>query len=673
MPRISSKSRSGSLEGLGLTIRSGHASTNMTIVSSIVSAAVDFAGQQILASVDPKASAPNVNQTQQAQLEQIQVVSSLQIPDLESGVLVKEVKQTTETIEIVQQDGAVEIAVTTTSGSEKLTETVSAVTTNVEVKLVAQTDLLTIHDEFIKAFLQTGPFSMGSVETYTELWNMLNEKINELAFVDTRLLIYRDTLDALLKARDVYVDNIRADKEITTIRNKYNLSQTKVYELMEQLALLNNENGLSRFCGSLGIKIKQPKPLIYAQALFNINMAWHIYLHGTPIDPRMFKSTIAYVNSLGGKDPAYQKLITLLDEYYKDEELEMDNMAQSIKDKHSSSSEQSSSGNDSSSGLVTSETCSSSNNATSDSNYSSSEVYTSDSEHYCSDDDIIDNIVSLFNSTYKTTPLMVNLFGQENVLVLSGSVSVDVFDKYEETRRKYKRNHKSKNSLNKKVKNKELLYIPLGPNQGGGNMLVIPGAINMDLYDRFEKHETNSKTRRKIEKARKKKTNSRRNETNYERAQRINSSTPDYKLDPYDQTIMLILGGELGLDIKNRFETYKHKTLEKEKKTKKSKKKKRKKTTKNRVKKGHTYWASYMNDYFGDTKTSNNVLILDGCFNLNMTEQFTKFKNEDDTNKSKYTEACGIEIIESSNDEYTHPGSENNPSILSKSCNVCEN
>ena len=69
----------------------------MTVVSSIVSAAVDFAGQQILAGVDPEASAPVVTETQQAQLEQIQVVSTLQIADLNSGQLVEEVKQTTET------------------------------------------------------------------------------------------------------------------------------------------------------------------------------------------------------------------------------------------------------------------------------------------------------------------------------------------------------------------------------------------------------------------------------------------------------------------------------------------------------------------------------------------------------------------------------------------------
>ena len=85
MPRVSSKSKAGSLEQFSFTINTGHASSNLTIVSSIVSAAVDYAGQQILSNVDPNVSAPIVTDTQQDQLQQIEVFSSLDIPDQDTG------------------------------------------------------------------------------------------------------------------------------------------------------------------------------------------------------------------------------------------------------------------------------------------------------------------------------------------------------------------------------------------------------------------------------------------------------------------------------------------------------------------------------------------------------------------------------------------------------------
>ena len=754
MPRVSGKSKSGSLQQLGFTINTGHASSSLTIVSSIVSAAVDYAGQQILSNVDPNVSAPIVTDTQQDQLQQIEVFSSLDIPDQETGELV-EVKQVVETIEVVSETGEAEITETAGSGSQKLTQTVSSVTTNVEVKLVKDDDLIVLHTEFLRAFLELGPFMMGSMETYSRLWNMLNDKINDMPIPDIRLLIYRDSLDALIKARNVYVDNKRTDKEITVVRNKYKASQDKVAELMEQLALCKDEEGLARFCGALGIRVKQPRPLIYAQALFNLNMAWHIYLHGTPIDPRMFQSTISYVSSFESKDAAYQKLITLLDEFYKDDELEMETIAQEIKDKHSSSSEQTSSGpetSSSSSGRGSSETCSSSDLVTSDSNYSSSEVYTSGSEYYYSDEELeFDKAIPGFNtiSNYKQEPTFVNLFGQGLMLVMDGRVAIDVQDKYEHGRReltKRMKKRKKKTYMEERVARGEAFYLPAPKHLGGGQMLVMSGALGIDVADRFERHITQSKNRKKTRRHKKKKKKSKHSTSKVtNRFQEINQGDVMYKPDLFDwNKPMLVLGGQLGIDVSDRFERHKlkeevrkssckpsesihekHKLvntgtvytvpdptggapmlilggelgidiadrfekhrLEKirKKKTRKVKKEKKSKEKKSKHKKSskkckdkkssktkkHDKLPTYlMFDFFGTTNAQS-LLILPGCIDVDMIDKFTTFKGEESRQTQPqpqhvHTEACGVEVEEATDNEYyQHPGTNYNEPILSQ-------
>ena len=94
-----------------------------------------------------------------------------------------------------------------------------------------------------------------------------------------------------------------------------------ILDLTAQLAICQedeHDNKNTVFSGGLGIVINQPKNLIYAQAILNLDIAWYYYLHNTKkIEPRLFASTIQYVKTLGTEEQAYNKLITLLDDKYK--------------------------------------------------------------------------------------------------------------------------------------------------------------------------------------------------------------------------------------------------------------------------------------------------------------------------------------------------------------------
>ena len=145
---------------------------------------------------------------------------------------------------------------------------------------------------------------------------------------------------------------------------------------------------------------------------------------------------------------------------------------------------------------------------------------------------------------------------------------------------------------------------------------------------------------------------------------------------------MLILGGELGIDVADRFERHrleqirKKKTRkvkkEKKKKEKKSKEKKSKsKDKKTRKSKKHDKLPTYlMFDFFGTTNAQS-LLILPGCIDVEMIEKFTKFKGEEEAQHTPpqhvHTEACGVEVEETTDDEYyQHPGTNYNEPILSQ-------
>jgi hypothetical protein len=189
---------------------------------------------------------------------------------------------------------------------------------------ISTLDLNALYYEFVDPFVEQGPFSMGAIvdlnDIYTRIYTLIMSSTanqNNLT-----LLILEDIMTILVQARDIYFDNLKFQREIQILRVKYQNSQTKILDLTQELlnleaALPNAPKNLA-LTGSLGIKINQPKNLIYAQAVLNINLAWYYYLHmKRVIDPRLYMATVQYIKTMGAN--AYDNLIVLLDERYKEE------------------------------------------------------------------------------------------------------------------------------------------------------------------------------------------------------------------------------------------------------------------------------------------------------------------------------------------------------------------
>lgn len=168
-----------------------------------------------------------------------------------------------------------------------------------------------IYYDFILQYLNISPLEIGSVKQYNEIINVIEYTLNThvvTSYNQIILLIYRDALNCLFKARKEYVNLLAVTNEIKFIKKKY-----------DKLNLLNIDilGELKKFAGNNGItttNVACLKPPIYMQALFDIYMAWYQYIYKTTkIDYNLYKPIKNFVNSLGGRKQAYNTLINLLD------------------------------------------------------------------------------------------------------------------------------------------------------------------------------------------------------------------------------------------------------------------------------------------------------------------------------------------------------------------------
>jgi hypothetical protein len=189
---------------------------------------------------------------------------------------------------------------------------------------ITEADLTLIYLNYIQPYLNEGPFYMGSNEILTAIYSRILVLIEITTNNKDKLAyeILRDILTILLQTRDVYFDKLMLGNEVATLKNKYAISEQKIMELTLELmdCKAAHEGGIRNAVlqGELGIKLHKPKNLIYAQAVFNINLAWYYFLHMQKfINPRLYMATVEYVKTMGTRVEAYDKLIGLLDEKFK--------------------------------------------------------------------------------------------------------------------------------------------------------------------------------------------------------------------------------------------------------------------------------------------------------------------------------------------------------------------
>ena len=292
------------------------------------------------------------------------------------------------------------------------------------------------YEKFIQAYVCKGPMYLPNLNEFHRFYTLIDEAKGKKP-QDFRLDMYKDTLTALVQSRGIFLENMKLNTEICSLRNYKDQAKAKITELMKEINNLTGENQGSYFSGKLGIKLKKPKRLIYAQALLNINMAWYIYLHNTSkIKPEEFMSTVAYVNNLGSE--AYDTLIRLLDEKYACLDDLMDEIEENLQ---LSSAEETSSCSNKSTTQNDSDGTSVANSAPTDTeshapsvccdtasmceSYGDSESNCgdmnicngSDSEHYLSDEDCD-------NQCYQPWPIDYVNIGGIRALALPGTLSV---------------------------------------------------------------------------------------------------------------------------------------------------------------------------------------------------------------------------------------------------------
>ena len=277
--------------------------------------------------------------------------------------------------------------------------------------------------------------------------------------------------------------------------------------------------------------------------------------------------------------------------------------------------------------------------------------------------------------------------GGGQMLVMSGALGIDVADRFErhitqsknrkKTRRQKKK--KSKHSTSKvtnrfqEINHGDVMYKP-DLFDWNKPMLVLGGQLGIDVADRFERHKLKEEVRKSSRKP---------SESIHEKHKLVNTGTVYTVPDPTGGAPMLILGGELGIDIADRFEKQRLEKIRK-KKTRKVKKEKKSKERKSKHKKSskkckdknssktkkHDKLPTYlMFDFFGTTNAQS-LLILPGCIDVDMIDKFTTFKGEEAQQtpaQHVHTEACGVEVEESTDNEYyQHPGTNYNEPILSQ-------
>ena len=243
-----------------------------------------------------------------------------------------------------------------------------------EIKLISET--------FVGPYLEVGPYKLPPQSEFARLIELIDgelSKVNEKPRY--KLDLFRGLLDVLVRGRSMYFYDLQLETQVETLRKKICELEQLVLKYSTELALCNgNESGYA-VAGCVGIKLNKPKNLIYAQALLNINMAWYLYLYNTKkIEYDKYQGVIQFVNEKG-KQAAYNELVTLLDEKYKDIEDELDS---SCDNSGSGSSDNSGSNCGNSSSNSSCESSSSSScGESSDSGYSSNSSDPPDGLNFC--------------------------------------------------------------------------------------------------------------------------------------------------------------------------------------------------------------------------------------------------------------------------------------------------
>ena len=207
-----------------------------------------------------------------------------------------------------------------------------------KIPTIPENEIENIYENFIDPYINIGPYKLPGFPEFQRLISLIDNELENIGTKpDYKLKLFRGILDALVRGRSMYFYDLQLEGEVCNLRKKICELEGLVQKYSTELALCQgNENGFA-MAGSVGIRLKKPKNLIYAQALLNINMAWYIYLYNTKkIEYDKYQGVIEFIKEKS-KKVAYDELIVILDEKYKDIEDDMfDDNCNSSSNDHSS-------------------------------------------------------------------------------------------------------------------------------------------------------------------------------------------------------------------------------------------------------------------------------------------------------------------------------------------------
>ena len=187
---------------------------------------------------------------------------------------------------------------------------------------IEEKDLNEIYDLFIRPYLECEIYEIGTIMDVIRLNNIIDEQIAiaENDRIKLILKILRDITTVIINARNDKITINQKNNQISLLDAKYKECNIEVIKLRNRIEFLVTGQKFrgNVLEGSISMKLKKFKPMIYFQARIDIDQAWYAYLYpGCLMDPKKFQSTIAYVRSFGTLQNAYSTLIKLLDEQFK--------------------------------------------------------------------------------------------------------------------------------------------------------------------------------------------------------------------------------------------------------------------------------------------------------------------------------------------------------------------
>ena len=192
------------------------------------------------------------------------------------------------------------------------------------IPTIPEHEIENIYENFIDPYINIGPYKLPSFTEFQRLIDIIDIEIENIGTKpDYKLKLFRGILDALVRGRSMYFNDLQLESEICNLRKKLCELEGLVLKYSTELAFCQGNTSGFALVGNIGIRVKKPKNLIYAQAILNINMAWYIYLYNSKhIEYDKYHGVIEFIKDKG-KKVAYDELITILDEKYKDIEDDM--------------------------------------------------------------------------------------------------------------------------------------------------------------------------------------------------------------------------------------------------------------------------------------------------------------------------------------------------------------